>query len=108
LILPYGNQRLLAMAVTMATKAKLLLLDEPLTGMNAQEIKAMIALIKVLREQKEATILLIEHNMKAVSDLCDRIAVLNFGEKITEGDPKEVVLDPRVIEAHLGKEEDVA
>jgi len=105
--LPHGRQRLLSLAIALAIQPKLLLLDEPLTGMNAQEIEAILEMIRSLREQKGITCMLIEHNLKAVMGLCDRIAVLNFGRKIAEGSPEEIVEDPAVIEAYLGTEENV-
>jgi branched-chain amino acid transport system ATP-binding protein len=104
--LPHGNQRALCLAIAMATQAQLLLLDEPLTGMNEEEIKAMMSLIRTLRDEKGITSIVVEHNMRAVVGLCDRAAVLDYGRKIAEGSPKEVVDNPIVIEAYLGVEED--
>lgn len=106
--LPHGRQRLLSLAVALAAQPQLLLLDEPVTGMNAEEVKGMVAMIKALREKKGITCIVVEHNMRAVMGLCDRIAVLNFGKKIAEGLPRAIVEDKAVIEAYLGAEEDVA
>jgi len=106
--LPHGRQRLLSLAVALATQPQLLLLDEPVTGMNAEEVEGMASMIKALREKKDITCIVVEHNMRAVMGLCDRIAVLNFGKKIAEGSPRAIVEDRAVIEAYLGAEEDVA
>lgn len=105
--LPHGRQRLLALAMALAIKPQLLLLDEPVTGMNAAEVETMLAMIRALREKKGITCIVIEHNLKAIMGLCDRIAVLNFGLKMTEGIPAEIVRNPAVMEAYLGTEEDV-
>ncbi len=105
--LPHGRQRLLGLAVALATKPKLLLLDEPVTGMTAEEVEAMLGMIRALREKKGITCIVIEHNMKAVMGLCEHVAVLNFGTKIAEGTPAEIVKKPAVMEAYLGTEEDV-
>ena len=106
--LPHGRQRLLSLAVALAAQPQLLLLDEPVTGMNAEEVEGMVTMIKALKEKKGITCIVVEHNMRAVMGLCDRIAVLNFGKKIAEGSPKTIVEDKAVIEAYLGVEEDVA
>jgi len=106
--LPHGRQRLLCLAIALATGPQLLLLDEPITGMNAEEVETMLGIIRDVREKKGITCIIIEHNLKAVMGLCDRIAVLNFGLKIADGTPKEIAENPAVIEAYLGTEEDAA
>jgi ABC-type branched-subunit amino acid transport system ATPase component len=105
--LPYGQQRRLEVARALATGARLLLLDEPMAGMNPSEAAEMSRLIAKLRDEGR-TILLIEHNMKVVMGLCDRVSVLDHGEKIAEGSPGEIQADARVIEAYLGRARQVA
>ena len=102
--LPHGHQRALGIAIALAAEPRLLMLDEPVTGMNPEETASMMGLIGKIRD-KGITILLIEHDMKVVMGICDKITVLNFGKKIAEGTPQEIRRDPVVHEAYLGGED---
>ena len=99
--LPHGHQRVLGIAMALAARPRLLMLDEPVTGMNLDESSRVMSLVKEIRD-RGTTILLVEHNMRAVMGTCERIVVLNFGQKLTEGTPAEVSTNKDVIQAYLG------
>jgi branched-chain amino acid transport system ATP-binding protein len=100
--LPYGKQRKLEIARALATDPKLLLLDEPAAGMNPNETGELMETIKLIRDEFDMTILLIEHDMKLVSGICEKLTVLNFGRVLAEGETSEVLNNPEVIKAYLG------
>ena len=100
--LPYGKQRKLEIARALATNPKLLCLDEPAAGMNPHETQELMDIIRLIREQFDVTILLIEHDMKFVSGLCDELTVLNFGTTLAQGETKAALQDPEVIKAYIG------
>ena len=100
--LPYGKQRKLEIARALATNPKLLCLDEPAAGMNPHETQELMDIIRLIREQFNVTILLIEHDMKVVSGLCDELTVLNFGTTLAQGETKAALQDPEVIKAYIG------
>jgi branched-chain amino acid transport system ATP-binding protein len=102
--LPYGEQRRLEIARALAAQPKLLLLDEPAAGMNPQETQELMKMIKWIRQEFDLTILLIEHDMSLVMNVCERIYVLEYGSIIAQGIPEEIKNNPRVIEAYLGEE----
>ncbi|MEE3378642.1 MAG: ABC transporter ATP-binding protein, partial [Lachnospiraceae bacterium] len=101
--LPYGQQRKLEIARAMATGPKLLLLDEPAAGMNPNETQELMDTIHKIRDEFDMTVLLIEHDMKLVAGICEKLTVLNFGRILTQGETKTVLADPEVIKAYLGE-----
>ncbi len=101
--LPYGKQRKLEIARALATRPKLLLLDEPAAGMNPNETAELMDTIRFVRDTFDVTILLIEHDMRLVSGICEEISVLNFGQELAKGKTDEVLRDPRVVTAYLGE-----
>ena len=103
--LSHGHQRALGVAMALATEPRILMLDEPVAGMNLAETERMTEIIRSLRDEWKITILLVEHDMKTVMGLCEYITVLNFGKKLTEGVPAEIVSNPEVIEAYLGSDD---
>lgn len=105
--LPYGDQRRVEWARALATQPKILLLDEPAAGLNREEKMQLIELIMKIRDKRKVTIFLIEHNMELIMKISEKIVVIDYGKKIAEGLPEEIINNPQVIEAYLGKEDSV-
>lgn len=107
-MLPYGSQKAVELIRALMSRPRLVLLDEPVAGMNATETQTMGQFIRRVRDERGVTVLLVEHDMSLVMEICDRIVVLDFGRKIAEGTPREIQANPRVVEAYLGQEVDRA
>ena len=105
--LPYGTQKLIELGRALALEPDLLLLDEPSAGMNSEEKQDLVFWVKDIQDELGVTILLIEHDMKMVMDISDRVLVINFGKPIAEGRPEEVQKHPEVLKAYLGEGEDI-
>lgn len=103
--LPYGLQKALNVAIALATEPRLLMLDEPVAGMNPTETLEMTRIIRLIRDELGMTVLLVEHDMRTVMNLCDKITVINFGTKLAEGLPDEIMSNEQVVEAYLGVED---
>lgn len=101
--LPHGVQRMVSIAIAFASRPKLLCLDEPLTGLNQTEVQRALAVFRRIKEEFKISILLVEHNMKAVMNICDRIVVLDYGVFLAAGSPQEIKTNPNVIAAYLGR-----
>jgi branched-chain amino acid transport system ATP-binding protein len=101
--LPHGVQRMVSIAIAFASRPKLLCLDEPLTGLNQTEVQRALAVFRRIKEEFKISILLVEHNMKAVMNICDRIVVLDYGVFLADGTPQEIKSNPKVIAAYLGR-----
>jgi branched-chain amino acid transport system ATP-binding protein len=101
--LPYGKQRKLEIARALATEPKLLLLDEPAAGMNPNETQELMDTIRFIRKEFDMTVLLIEHDMKLVSGICEKLTVLNFGQVLAQGETSVVLNNPEVVKAYLGE-----
>lgn len=105
--LPYGYREVLALGMALCTSPKMLILDEPVAGLSASETSSVMAKLKRIRDQSRVSVLLVEHNMRAVMGICDRVSVLNFGKKIAAGSPGEVKRNRDVVRAYLGSEDHV-
>ncbi len=105
--LSHGLQRQLGVAMALATEPELLMLDEPVAGMNSGEKAVMVGMIQKIRDKWGVTVLLVEHDMRTVMNLCEKITVLDFGQKLAEGSPEEIRSNPKVIEAYLGADDSV-